>query len=110
MSAERHAGRTAVPARVREWHDGEGWGVLDSEQTPGGCWASFAVLAVDGYRTAATGDSVVLEWEAFEQDGYPYRAVRFWPVGAEPIDSPVITGSPAYGSTLTWTPDAGQQR
>ncbi|MFF7232620.1 hypothetical protein [Streptomyces sioyaensis] len=26
---------------VREWHSDEGWGVIDSDTTPGGCWAHF---------------------------------------------------------------------
>ncbi|HEX8497656.1 MAG TPA: hypothetical protein VF661_10735 [Actinomycetales bacterium] len=88
-------------ARVREWHDDEGWGVLDSDETPGGCWAHYSALAVDGYRTAAAGDAVLLEWEAPGQDGHDYRAVRFWPVGSEPAAEPSpVTDSPAYGSTL----------
>jgi cold shock protein len=36
---------------VREWHDEDGWGVLDSEATPGGCWAHFSAVLVDGYRS-----------------------------------------------------------
>ncbi len=91
-----------VPARVRVWHDELGWGVLDSDETPGGCWSFFGTLAVPGYRTARAGDAVMLQWEAFEQDGYPYRAVRWWPVGIEPVEAE-ITHGPAHRSSLTIT-------
>ena len=33
-----------VAAIVREWHADLGWGVLDSPETPGGCWAHFSVI------------------------------------------------------------------
>ena len=59
----------AVEAIVRQWHPDEGWGVLDSPQTPGGCWAHFGAVAVDGYPELIPGQAVTLEWEAFGQDG-----------------------------------------
>jgi CspA family cold shock protein len=75
-----------VQAIVREWHDDGGWGVLDSPETPGGCWTHFSAIdtpvigRVDGgeihaYKGLAVGDSVELEWEAIGQDGFRYRAV-----------------------------------
>lgn len=69
-------------ATVREWHDEEGWGVLDCAQTPGGCWAGFAAVEMDGYRVLVPGRQVTLaEWEGpgAEQDGYDYVAVRVIP-------------------------------
>ena len=68
-------------AVVRFWLDEEGWGVLDSSATPGGCWAHFSAVESDGYRRLAAGESVDLEWErpGFDQDGYDYRALRVWP-------------------------------
>jgi CspA family cold shock protein len=73
-------------ATVREWHPDLGWGVLDSADTPGGCWTHFsdiesrAVGSVDGaevheYRSLSVGEVVELEWEAPGQDGFDYRAV-----------------------------------
>lgn len=62
--------------RVREWHDEEGWGVIDSPAAPGGCWAHFSAIAMDGYRALAVGDEVEVDLEAADQDGYAYRAVR----------------------------------
>ena len=91
----------AVDAVVREWHHEEGWGVIDAPQTPGGCWAHFAQVAVSGYRELIAGQAVLLEWETADQDGYAYRAVRVWPRGSDPADPVVEHGSAAYSSTLT---------
>ncbi|MGR3931692.1 cold shock domain-containing protein [Streptomyces sp. BRA346] len=70
-----------VTATVREWHEEEGWGVLDCVETPGGCWGHFSHIEVAGFATLSPGQHVELEWEApgFEQDGYAYRAVRIVP-------------------------------
>ncbi|WP_432509466.1 cold-shock protein [Kineococcus auxinigenes] len=94
-----------VEGVVREWRGDEGWGVLDSPETPGGCWVHFSGIAVRGHREPAPGQRVALEWEAAEQDGYRYRATRVWPRGAEPAVHPhttVVGGrSGAYRSSLT---------
>ncbi|MFC4070074.1 cold shock domain-containing protein [Actinoplanes subglobosus] len=73
-----------ITAFVREWHDDESWGVLDSTETPGGCWAHRSNAAVRGYATFTTGQVVQLEFEAAGQDGYAFRAFRFWPAGQKP--------------------------
>jgi CspA family cold shock protein len=65
-----------IEAEVREWDDEEGWGVLDSSETPGGCWAHFSVVEMSGFHSLAAGQKVSLEWESGEQDGFQYRAVR----------------------------------
>ena len=85
---------------VREWHDDEGWGVIDSAATPGGGWAHFSVVAVTGYRTLEPGSPVVFEWSSPGQDGYPFRVTRVWPDGADPAPTNAETGS-AYSSSLT---------
>ncbi|GAB1822608.1 S1 domain-containing protein [Herbidospora sp. RD11066] len=59
---------------VREWHAEEGWGVIDSPETPGGCWTHFSHIRADGYRELKAGEAVDLEWESPGQDGYPFRA------------------------------------
>jgi len=75
-----------VDAIAREWHDEVGWGVLDSSETPGGCWTHFSVidtplirrtgnLRVSEFKSLSAGDLVDLEWEAPGQDGFAYRAV-----------------------------------
>lgn len=87
---------------LRCWHAGEGWGVIDSEQTPGGCWAHFADVAVRGYRSLHPGQEVALEWEVAEQDGYSFRATRVWMVGTEPAaDEPVTVSGDGYHSGLS---------
>jgi CspA family cold shock protein len=69
---------------VREWDDDQGFGVIDSPDTPGGCWAHFSSIVMDGYRCLIAGDPVAFTCEAGPQDGYDYRAVLVWPPGAEP--------------------------
>jgi cold shock protein len=90
---------------VRLWRDEEGWGVVDSPETPGGCWVGFSEVLVPGYRSLRPGQEVELDHEAAEQDGYAYRAVRVRPAGAEPAEATVDPPSAAYTSTLTLTFD-----
>ena len=46
------------------WHDDQGWGVLDSPDTPGGCWAHFSHLPdAGGLRAAAVGARVSFTFE-----------------------------------------------
>jgi len=90
----------------REWNDDEGYGVIDSPSTPGGSWVHFSSIAMDGYRSLATGDLVAFTYEAGQQDGSDYRAILVWPPGAEPSTPPApvaSSGEPgtAYQSTLT---------
>jgi CspA family cold shock protein len=66
-------------AVVREWHHEDGWGVLDCRETPGGCWAHFSHVEMDGYKSLTAGQRVELEWEAFRQEGFEYRAVLVTP-------------------------------
>ncbi len=61
---------------VRAWRDEEGWGVIDSPDTPGGCWAHFSSVAMPGYRSLHAGQMVTLDFEDAEQDGYAFRAIR----------------------------------
>ncbi|MFF8592543.1 cold shock domain-containing protein [Streptomyces sp. NPDC015220] len=70
-----------VIATVREWHDEEGWGVLDSPETPGGCWAHYSEIRKRGFHSLAPGDLVDLQWEKprSKQDGFTYRAVTVVP-------------------------------
>lgn len=93
--------------KVRVWHDEEGWGVIDSEVTPGGCWAHFSSVLVAGYSTLATGQEVAFNFEAAEQDGYSFRAKELWPADLVPVrpQHQVFWPSEAYHSTLTITFD-----
>ncbi|MEV0978197.1 cold shock domain-containing protein [Streptomyces sp. NPDC049915] len=66
-------------AIVRVWHEEEGWGILDSKETPGGCWTHFSVIEMPGFRSLEGGQKVTLEWESGEQDGFQFRAIRVLP-------------------------------
>ena len=79
-----------VHSVVREWHEDEGWCVLDSAETPGGCWAHYSAIEttliersggeeVYEYRAVRPGDIVELTWEQPGQDGFAYRAVALRP-------------------------------
>lgn len=73
-----------VTATVLWWSDEEGWGVLDSPETPGGCFGHYADIQTVGFRALSLGQQVSLRWEApgFKQDGYDYRAVSIVPLPA----------------------------
>ena len=68
-------------AKVRDWYAEEGWGVVDSPETLGGCFVHYSNLVMSGYRELTPGAEVDLEWEApgFKQDGYDFRAVSVRP-------------------------------
>ncbi|QCQ91173.1 cold shock domain-containing protein [Rhodococcus sp. SGAir0479] len=71
------AGAISATGTVREWHTEDGWGVIDSTSTPGGCWVSFSAVVGTGFRTLTVGRTVDFEWEhVTDQDGYRYRATR----------------------------------
>jgi CspA family cold shock protein len=89
-----------VEGVVREWHPEQGWGVIDAHDTPGGCWAHYSSVAIDGYRELVPGQDVALEWEAVDQDGFRYRARRVWPTGAAPIDDFGETDTDAFSSSV----------
>ena len=94
----------ATVATVRFWNSDEGWGVIDSDATPQGCWAHFSHVAVPGYRALAAGQTVELEWESRGQDGYAFRALRIWPHGDKPyVESRRHDQDSAYRSTVTIT-------
>jgi cold shock protein len=59
--------------------DDQGWGVLDSAVTLGGCWVHYSALEMPGYRTLTPGQDVSFEFEAADQDGFRFRATRVQP-------------------------------
>ena len=90
-----------IEASVREWHDELGWGVLDSLETPGGCWVHYSHIDVDGYRSLHGVSTVLLDYEPVGQDGYSYRAVRVDVPGREPDPPTQPSSGDAYRSRLT---------
>ncbi len=72
-----------VQAKVRFWLEDEGRGVLNSSETPGGCWAHFGFIEMEGYHNLSDGQLVQLEWEIpanGEYGGYVYFATRVIPL------------------------------
>lgn len=75
----------ATVGNVRFWHSDMGWGAIDSDETPGGCWAHFTHIRADadtaarGFRDLKKRQPVEFIWERFRQDGYEFRAIAVWP-------------------------------
>ncbi|MEO8708892.1 MAG: cold shock domain-containing protein [Lacisediminihabitans sp.] len=65
---------TASIGRVSSWLPDDGWGVIESPETPGGCWTHFSALEMPGYHELHPDQVVDFEWEKVDQDGYAYRA------------------------------------
>jgi CspA family cold shock protein len=65
---------------VRVWYSDDGWGVIDSDSTPGGCWAHFSVVEMEGYVALSIGTDVDFEFEEFAQDGFEFRATHVIPM------------------------------
>ncbi|MFJ7077926.1 cold shock domain-containing protein [Streptomyces sp. NPDC098781] len=91
---------------LREWHGDEGWGVIESDTTPGGCWAHFGSVLRGGYRSLSSGQTVSFTFERGRQDGYDYRATAVWTADERP-EEPAAPAAPAaqqpsaaYRSTL----------
>lgn len=62
---------------VRHWYRDDGWGVLDSPDTPGGCFAHFSrIIGVSGFRELAEDETVDFDWQPSaypgSQDGYSF--------------------------------------
>jgi CspA family cold shock protein len=102
----REDDRVAVEARVRVWHDERGWGVVDSPETPGGCWVHFSHIEQDGYRSLRGVETVELEFVPARQGRYRFTAVRVRMPGPEGTAAP--EGADAYTSSLTLALDDGR--
>jgi CspA family cold shock protein len=79
-----------VRATVREWHDELGWGVLDSPETPGGCWVHFSMIVtpivsaspgrvLSEFKTLSPGQVVDLDWETPGQEGFDFMGSSVQP-------------------------------
>lgn len=91
----------ASEGTVREWNDSEGWGVIDSGETPGGCWVHFSAIVSEGYRRLIPGDLVTFTHQTARQDGFDYRAVQVWAPGVPQSVRREDGPSGAYQSSLT---------
>jgi len=82
-AVKRKAQRSAVDdvrGVVLEWLPGEGWGVIETPDTPGGCWAHVSAVQMTGYRELTPGQQVRVRRERPVQDGYSFHAVSVIPV------------------------------
>lgn len=68
---------------VRVWYDEERWGVVDTPDTPGGCWVPPS--AIEDQAGLRAGEPVLVEWEAERHEDFAYRAVRVRPRGDETL-------------------------
>ena len=71
-----------VRTTVERWDNAEGWGVLTATaETPGGIFAPFFSIQMEGFKTLRPGQDVEAIVAAREQDGYQYFATVVRPVG-----------------------------
>ncbi|OZM77693.1 cold-shock protein [Pseudonocardia sp. MH-G8] len=88
---------------VREWHRDDGWGVIESPETPGGCWVLYSHIDMRSPAELAVGQQVEFTFEQVtSQDGYRWRAITVLPDG--PVSSSdrheVPDGRGAFRSSL----------
>ena len=69
-----HDGAVVAIGVVRVWRRDDGWGVVDAEETPGGCWVHVSAVRASVHRELRAGQQVRFAFEAVQQDGYDYRA------------------------------------
>src|ERR1700722_20663413 len=70
----RHTEPVASEGTVRQWSDERGFGVIDSADTPGGCWFHFSCVVTKELASPRPGDQVTFTYETLPQDGFSYRA------------------------------------
>jgi cold shock protein len=76
---------------VREYHDEEGWGVIDGPDVPGGCWVHFSAIEMAGYRKLDPGEHITFAVTEADQGGFRFRADRVWRTGQPTGDAPRST-------------------
>ncbi|WP_045821572.1 cold-shock protein [Williamsia herbipolensis] len=92
---------------IRVWHHDEGWGVIDSPDTPGGCRADAGAVMVEGVRTddgmlfmgLLEGEPVSFMWGPirWDDDEFSVAATAVWPSRCEP---PATLPSGAFQTSL----------
>jgi cold shock protein len=76
---------------VSSWNDYEGWGVLESSETPGGCWVHYSELDRSLDRRLDLGQAVTFDYVEVDQDGFRWRAERVVPDGSDTSFAPQPT-------------------
>jgi cold shock protein len=69
---------------VKFYKEENGWGGIESEDTPGDVWVHFSVIEMPGFRSLYAGQEVEFRWEEAEQDSWHYRATWVRPLTDEP--------------------------
>jgi CspA family cold shock protein len=93
---------------VVAWNGADGLGVIESPDTPGGCWCGWMSITMDRFvGRFDPGTQVEFTYEAVRQDGYDYRAIDMWIPGHRAPRPEPIGGSTGYRSTLKITCDDG---
>lgn len=71
---------TRTPGVVRLWHDEKGWGIVDSAETPGGCWVHYSAVRSDHFDPGIprAGQAVEIIWEPTSQDRWRFVAGAMW--------------------------------
>ena len=61
---------------VENFYPDDGWGVITSPATPGGCWVHSSFVR-DAF-SLRDGQPVWFTFEPADQDGYAFRALHVW--------------------------------
>ena len=70
-----------VTGEVRYFDDMDGVGVIDSPDTPGGCWCHYSSIDIPGRKTLHVGQSVRFTYEnGVDQYGFVFRALTVHPL------------------------------
>lgn len=72
--------RALADGSVRFWYANDGWGVIDSNVTPGGCFAHCSALQVERNPVLESHQKVRFTWHRFRQDGYDFVADEVFPI------------------------------
>lgn len=73
-------GEERTVGTIRRWLPLKGHGVIDSDETPGGCWvhfSNFVGYGMPGIDQLAPGVAVLFTWQPARQDSFNFRAVKF---------------------------------
>jgi cold shock CspA family protein len=89
---------TVAKGVVQEWSALEGWGVIVSDETPGGCLVKRLQLVLSGYHELTAGQQVEFEYEETDEDGCQHRAMQVTVEGDDPLSIPF--GNSTSGLTL----------
>lgn len=87
--------------QIRSWDAEEGWGVIESPETPGGCWVHSSAW-LSGDWDPPPGTPVEFTYAPGRQDGYAFRAIEAWPQGDEPVRQDATSEESSVYSSVGW--------